>query len=439
MALYHYNVQITAPVKHALNSIDAEFEKHANIQNTKRGGASVKEALKKTKAEWNRDKAFNGYTLINIVYMSQAYLLDMTGKVVHQWDLPFRKVWPTPPHIRRPVRDDKIYFEKSHVYPNGDLLTVYMAYGDTPYGYGLVKMDKHSKVIWKYAGYAHHNFHVKEDGTITVLVHDWVKRPINGLEALSYPTLADYIVTLSPNGEELQKISLLEVFAKSSLKEMLFHAPFNRYKWDSTHANSIDILAPEMSAAFPLFAEGSMLLSLRNTNTLAIIDPKKQELTWAYNGLWKGQHSASFLDNGSILLFDNKGYFTKNRAFSRVLEFNPTTSSINWTYTDTTKPAFYSYNRGTAQRLPNGNTLIAESLDRRVFEVTKEGEVVWNYRLPIVYKKIEPQHPPYKPIPKNKRNDPRHYEVSQTHRNVATVILKASRYPKDSLPFINER
>src|SRR5258706_14516162 len=38
---------------------------------------------------------------------------------------------------------------------------------------------------------------------------------------------------------------------------------------------------------------------------------------------------------------------------------------------------------GNAQRLPNGNTLITESSFGRFFEVTKEGEIVWEYVNPF--------------------------------------------------------
>src|SRR5262245_65643091 len=38
---------------------------------------------------------------------------------------------------------------------------------------------------------------------------------------------------------------------------------------------------------------------------------------------------------------------------------------------------------GCAQRLPNGNTLITESSFGRFFEVTKEGEIVWEYVNPF--------------------------------------------------------
>jgi hypothetical protein len=38
--------------------------------------------------------------------------------------------------------------------------------------------------------------------------------------------------------------------------------------------------------------------------------------------------------------------------------------------------------RGGAQRLPNGNTLITESDKGRAFEVTREGEIVWDFYNP---------------------------------------------------------
>jgi hypothetical protein len=38
---------------------------------------------------------------------------------------------------------------------------------------------------------------------------------------------------------------------------------------------------------------------------------------------------------------------------------------------------------GSAQRLPNGNTLITEASFGRFFEVTKEGEIVWDYVNPF--------------------------------------------------------
>ena len=40
---------------------------------------------------------------------------------------------------------------------------------------------------------------------------------------------------------------------------------------------------------------------------------------------------------------------------------------------------FFSPHISGAQRLPNGNTLILESMCRRLFEVTPEKEIVWEH------------------------------------------------------------
>ena len=45
--------------------------------------------------------------------------------------------------------------------------------------------------------------------------------------------------------------------------------------------------------------------------------------------------------------------------------------------------AFYSQLISSAQRLPNGNTLITEGCFSRLFEVTPDKEIVWEYRAPF--------------------------------------------------------
>jgi hypothetical protein len=65
----------------------------------------------------------------------------MQGKVVHQWELPFSQAWPQAPHIQRPLADEQIHWFLCRAYPNGDLLVVYHADGDTPYGYGLAMIN----------------------------------------------------------------------------------------------------------------------------------------------------------------------------------------------------------------------------------------------------------------------------------------------------------
>ena len=55
---------------------------------------------------------------------------------------------------------------------------------------------------------------------------------------------------------------------------------------------------------------------------------------------------------------------------------------ITWEYPGATGERMYTSIYGSQQRLPNGNTLISESNNGRMLEVTQEGDVVWEYRVP---------------------------------------------------------
>ena len=86
-------------------------------------------------------------------------------------------------------------------------------------------------------------------------------------------------------------------------------------------------------------------------------------------GLWRQQHAADFLDNGRLLLYDNLGVA---RA-SRVLEYDPTTHAVPWSFMCEN----LNRERGMAERLPNGNTLVVDGQRLRILEVTPDKEVVW--------------------------------------------------------------
>jgi len=71
--------------------------------------------------------------------------------------------------------------------------------------------------------------------------------------------------------------------------------------------------------------------------------------------------------------------------YSRVIEVDPHTRGIVWEYRDQSLFDFFSPYIGGAQRLPNGNTLICEGCRGRIFEVTRDGQVVWEYVNPHFY------------------------------------------------------
>jgi hypothetical protein len=58
-------------------------------------------------------------------------------------------------------------------------------------------------------------------------------------------------------------------------------------------------------------------------------------------------------------------------------------NQIVWTYSSKNNTAFFSHIGSSAQRLPNGNTLICSDTDGHLFEVTSEGTLVWDYINPV--------------------------------------------------------
>jgi outer membrane protein assembly factor BamB len=101
-------------------------------------------------------------------------------------------------------------------------------------------------------------------------------------------------------------------------------------------------------------------------------------VVWGLRGSFRFQHEATLLENGHLLLFDNTGA----GEHSRVLELDPRSGEVVWSYEQSEPPVFFSLCCGTAQRLPNGNTLVTETQRGRAFEVDPLGRLVWEYRTP---------------------------------------------------------
>ncbi|WP_118134936.1 arylsulfotransferase family protein [Oceanicella sp. SM1341] len=329
------------------------------------------------------ERSQGGVTLYTTGDQPSAYLVDMDGQVLHQWTKPFSQVWSADwGGVAEPQPDEFVYFRHAHVYPNGDLLAIYEGVGDTPYGYGLVKIDKDSNVIWSYPGRAHHQFSVGPDGNIYTLTHEIVDDVLPSFEHLESPRLEDFLVVLSPDGEELKKIRLLPAMAASKFRHILY-ATSGFALGDPLHANAVKYITAEQAANFPWAEEGDLLFSFREANGVAILNPETEEVHWATRGPWLGQHDADLLDNGHLLLFDNYANYQGEDGSSRVLEIDPETMGIVWQYAGTKDQPLESRIRSDQQRLANGNTMITESNGGRILEVTPEGEIVWEFMNPV--------------------------------------------------------
>ncbi|MPZ56003.1 MAG: hypothetical protein GEU91_05765 [Rhizobiales bacterium] len=324
-------------------------------------------------------RAQQGLTLYTSGHDQRALLIDMNGRVAHQWSLPYSRVWDKSSAVARPRPDAFVHIEKAHVFPNGDLLALYTAVGDTPWGYGLVKMDKNSNVIWKYLAHAHHDFTFDSAGNIYVLTHEISKADIPGFGHLKKPRIDDFIVKLSPDGLQLEKTWLTGVVTRSSFGRRLNLVPHND-TGDYLHTNSVHVLDKAVPG-IPQSRAGQVLVSMREISTIALVDLTSSRVVWASSGPWVRQHDAEFLPNGRLLLFDNEG--DPNEFGSRVLEIDPATFKVKWSYGGRADQPLDSAARASQSRLANGNTLIVESWAGRLLEVTPKGDIVWEFVNPV--------------------------------------------------------
>lgn len=147
---------------------------------------------------------------------------------------------------------------------------------------------------------------------------------------------------------------------------------------DPLHTNAVELVRRPIDVGSTILRPGQVIVSFRQINTIAAIDPDEGRVVWAYRGPWLAPHDPDLLDNGRIMLFDNRGHFGAGGA-SRIVEFDPRDQAITWTYSGTDAAPFFSALRGRQQALPNGNVLITESATGRLLEVTRGGDIVWEY------------------------------------------------------------
>jgi len=317
---------------------------------------------------YDRSKAHDGLVLFSN-QETKAFLIDKDGNKVHEWGLPFTKVWQNPTHARIFAPDKLIYWRHVVLFPNGDLIAVYEGPFQMPYGVGIAKINRNSELIWKSEVNGHHDLDIDEEGNIYILKHDYV---INAESRI--PFIRDGIAVISPDGKTLKEVDLYRILFESGFGHMI-----DKGHEDPMHANNIELLDASIAGNFPMFEKGDLLISLRHPNAVLVLDGKSFKPKWDMQGVSIWQHDPDFLESGRIRIFDNQGNVDKPGGMSRLIDIDPADKSIVWEYTGTEQEPFFTLTRGSHQQLPNGNILITESRNGRLFEITAEGEVVWEY------------------------------------------------------------
>jgi len=313
-------------------------------------------------------KARAGLNLIFSGHGPEAALIDMQGRVRHRWRMSYVEARRHAPALQPPLGNRPWAWRRGALLPDGALLAIFD-------GFGLIKLDRDSKLVWAFPKAAHHDLHVGRDGTIHVLTRR--ARVVPRIHPTE-PVLLDYVSVLAPDGRLLRELALLEAFERSAHAGLLKRVKRGR-TGDIFHTNTIEVLDGRHAARSPAFAAGNLLLSVRELDTLAIVEPRTRQVVWAATGSWRRQHDPLLLRSGNLLLFDNLGA-PGDKA--RVVELDPLTHKTVWSYRGAAASPLQSEECGASHRLDNGNTLIVESLAGRALEVTPAGEIVWEYYSP---------------------------------------------------------
>lgn len=385
---------------------------------------------------YNPEKSWSGYTVLARLQdtwqdVQTANIIDMSGKSVHEWPKLYgfpNKVFPNGQimgHLSR--RTDGVQDMHELVLMDFD--------GKVVWEYNTFeKLGDLDSARW------HHDYQVSGSpvgyyapgqnpnplgGNMLILGHTDVKRP----DICANTLLDDIIYELDPKTKQVVwSWKASDSFdqlgfddeAKMSIQAMRAN---KAGVVDWVHINSASYVGPnkwwdEDPVKYAAFNPENIIWDARGANIIGITDrsgnvvwrigpdysatPELRKMGWII-----GQHHAHIIPKGlpgagNVLVYDNGGSagyakptaqfpggFNMNRRdSSRVLEIDPITFEVVWEYSNRTAAdkmdTFYSHYISAAQRLPNGNTLITEGATGRVFEVTPEYELVWEY--------LEPEH-----------------------------------------------
>ena len=140
--------------------------------------------------------------------------------------------------------------------------------------------------------------------------------------------------------------------------------------------------------------DGNYIVSFASLGEITKIDAMTGQMLWRFGGRHNQftivgdplngfgiQHHAHVLPNGNLLFIDNGAHHSppESRAVEYHLDLNARTATMVWQYRHS--PPVFSPFAGSAQRLENGNTLVAFGAAAQVAEVTAQGSLVWEAQM----------------------------------------------------------
>lgn len=284
-------------------------------------------------------QVYDGYTLFSPMASKNTYLINNAGEIMKTWT----SRNPIGSAVYLTNKGSLLRSERSRRRPGG--------YFNRGGGMGgiLAEYGPEGTLLWEF-----------ELNTDTQLLHhDFIELKTKNILALSWK-----IQTVAGINYWNEKILEIDKTTQKIIWEWsaLDHVVPNTRRPDFLHFNSID------------YQNGKILVSVRSKNEIWVIDKTSGQITYTYGKDLYGQHDASFLDNGHILIFNN------GRQSSSVLEIDPNQNKTIWQYEN----SFFSDHISGAQRLENGNTFICIGVSGEFIEVDTQGNLVWQYKNPFI-------------------------------------------------------
>lgn len=377
---------------------------------------------------YDPDRAWNGFTVLSPLGTQAVLVIDMNGNIVKRWD-DFNNSAGGP----------------ARVLPGGHVVAASGARPPHQESLELIQRDFDGNVVWRFDKGQQITTTAGTTIWSARQHHDWQRDDFPGgyYSPDARPALQGRTTLILSHADRTQPNvadvmlgddRLLEIDAKGGIvwewlagdhiDELGFAADarqvikaaaaFNKARgsYDWLHVNSATYVGPNQwyDTGDARFAPQNVIISSREASIIAIV-ARDGSVVWRLGPDFSasrelrairqiiGQHHAHLIPKGlpgagNLLVFDNggsSGYGFASpiapdgrgafqRATSRVLEINPLTLQLVWSYTN---PRFFSTNISSAQRLPNGNTLITAGAGGRLFEVTPKGDIVWEYMFPL--------------------------------------------------------
>ena len=321
----------------------------------------------------HRDRATPGYRMFSPLGLQKTFIINMLGDVVHWWFLPYEPgIFSCPlPSV---------------------ILLAGVRTPDGPKGLpakgGLMQeRDWNGKILWEHRDdFQHHDYVRCSNGNTLYLRWELLskqneKRVLGGITGTEHSDgiWGDVVREIAPDG------AVVWEWRAEDCEEM-YNFPLNpmcpRHEW--CHANCITQLD-----------NGDVLINFRYNHLMAIIDYETKKFRWHLCDYDYGQqHSVTMLENGNLLFFANGANVlgVGPEAGSRVIELDTKTKQPVWEYAGTPTFLFFSWYLSNAVRLKSGNTSILEGVKGKMFEVTPDGDKVWEYVSPHF---VTEPHPMY--------------------------------------------